>query len=135
MQTKHGTAEDLGAILGLEGALRLMAGYGGGIMKIPRNAMAGHPFAELLGLPGMRALCSEYGGQHLWIPHHADDDAVIIRRACADLVKRGHGKKEIAHLFHVSERQVCAWIGDAERLGFIKMVLAGNDDNTEGQAA
>lgn len=124
-QALNGTPEDLAAILGYTAAQRLMAGYGGGILKIPTEARDSHPLTALLGQPAMQALCRDYGGEHLWIPHHADDDAVIIRRAVARMVSGGHGNKAIATLFGVSDRQVMRWRADAEGLGFLKMVLEG----------
>lgn len=124
----NGNAEDLGALLGLSAATRLMAALGTELVYIPETAPEGHRLENILGRSAYLRLCREYGTETLRIPSNAEAERIGLIRAVASMIKLGRRIPDIATTIDMSARQVMRYRVEAERLGFLDMVIKERKD-------
>jgi DNA-binding NarL/FixJ family response regulator len=105
--------EELVLIIGHAGADRLVAAYGGGIIRIPRAGQATVALVKLDAVigPDLREqLVAHYGGEQLYIPRNA---AVSLRereRRVVELAGQGLTSTQIASRMAYVVRPTYRWV-------------------------
>jgi hypothetical protein len=90
-------------ILGNEGAIAFLLGYGGGELYIPRKAVPGAPLVDLLGLEAAQAL----GDAADRLPKRVPTGKPWIARV---LHTQGLSATQIARRLHASDVSVRKWL-------------------------
>ena len=128
INTVNGMLEDLGAELGPAATLRLVSGYGGTNIKVPRKARADHYLANLLGMQALEALCNGWGGEVLYVPLNEYAAHIAVLRGVVRMVEEGRSAQDIAHVLEVTERTVFRMKLEARQLGLLTPVNAHGGD-------
>lgn len=102
----NGLIEDLGAIMGMEASLRLLALYGGSSLYVPLEVTCNHPLALVLGLRPFQRFVDEYGGEVLSVPANTEYDRLRRVRKVVRLLHDGVDVNEIARRLEITPRHV-----------------------------
>lgn len=125
MDYQNGVIEDLGAVMGTEAAMRLIAIYGGASLYVPAAASDEHAICRVIGRKPFDRLCEAYGGETIDLPEHEEFSRLRRVRQVARLLSSGHRVREIAAFLGMSERQVANYRAQAEELFLVPMVFSG----------
>lgn len=132
MEYTNGIIEDLGAALGTEAALRLIALYGGTNIYVPQDATTHHRLLLCLGPIPYKHLVAEWGGQTLKLPSGEEVfDRYRRIRAASLLISRGFKTWEIAQILGIKDRQVKNYRAQAEEVGILPMVFSRKADDSQ----
>lgn len=130
MSYTNGFIEDLGAHLGTEASMRLMAVYGGRAIRIPSLATPDHPLCRILGEVPFRRLVDIWTDEIIEIPSIDEIvDGYRCIRAIARLARAGTPAVEIARLLALKQRQVINLMHEAVAL---KLLDAASCEAIEG---
>lgn len=102
----HGLLEELGAHMGAEAAMRLVAVFGGGQLYVPATATRAHPLAAVLGVRSFRRLVDAWGGETISVPDGAEFVRLRRLRRVTRLLADGAKVDEIARHIGVTPRTV-----------------------------
>lgn len=127
MEIKNGIIEDLGAVMGAEATLRLIAVCGGATLYVPMESSPDHAIAKIVGPAAFRNLSDAFGGETIDLPE-ADDFKRLRRvRRVAFWLAKGYRVSEIAKELGISARQVANYRAQAEELALLPMVFGGKN--------
>jgi len=102
----NGMLEDLGAIMGTEAALRLIAVFGGGSLYVPNTPDATHPIALVVGQRPYLRLVDAYAGQSLSLPAGSEFLRLRRMRQVVRLLAEGVSTEELARRFGCDPRTI-----------------------------
>lgn len=102
----HGLIEDLGAELGCEATLRLIAVFGGASLYVPCDPTPGHPLECVLGRSAFARLVNGWGGLSISIPVGGEFDRLRRLRRVARLLSTGLSVPQVAQEVGLTERHV-----------------------------
>lgn len=130
MHYTTGFIEELGARLGTEATVRLMALHGGSAIRVPPQATLDHPLCRILGEIPFDRLVDTWPDQVIEIPS-ADEiiDGYRRIRAIARLARAGTPAVEIARMLALKRRQV---INLAHEALTLKLLDAAHLDAIKG---
>ena len=102
----NGTLEDLGAVMGTEAAMRLVAVFGGGQLYVPMMADAEHPIALVVGRSPFRHLVATLGGETISVPAAGEFMRLRRVRQVVRLLADGVTVEELARRFDYTPRTI-----------------------------
>lgn len=102
----NGVIEDLGAIMGAEATLRLVAVFGGASLYVPNTPEATHPIALVVGQRPYLRLVDAYAGQSLSLPAGSEFLRLRRMRQVVRLLAEGVSTEELARRFGCAPRTI-----------------------------
>ncbi|NMG46746.1 hypothetical protein GO613_01305 [Azoarcus communis] len=121
-EKRNGLLEDLGAVMGTEATLRLIAVFGGASLYVPQRATNEHPISWVVGKAPFVRLVEAFGGDVLSLPDNSDYERLRRWRRVVRLLAKGATVADVATTFQVTERTVRNIRRQAELCG-----VNGND--------
>jgi hypothetical protein len=131
--------EDVGAIIGVEAAMRLMALCGGDKILIPqafspdsKNTKLG----RILGEGALRRIIEELPGERISVP---EGELIYLRyqrvRTVSIMLGYGLSVEEVAHALNLKVRQVANLRAQAEKFRLMEPILTGKRTDPKSQMA
>ncbi|MBC9071835.1 helix-turn-helix domain-containing protein [Thauera sp. CAU 1555] len=116
-EKENGMLEDLGAVMGTEASVRLVAVFGGATLYVPQVAEGGHPIEHVVGRRPYQRLVDAFGGETIWIPGGSDFLRLRRMRQVVRLLSEGMSVEELSQRFNYSIRQIRNIGHQAARMG------------------
>lgn len=130
----NGIVEDIGAAIGTEAAMRLIALYGGGSIYVPPHAHQDHSLRKSLGEIPFSRLVAEWGGQTINLPSGDELFHGYQRlRLVANMIRAGAKVRLIAQMLGMKDRQIVNLRIQAENMGLLQRVLSGKGSSISTQ--
>jgi hypothetical protein len=102
----NGTLEDLGAVMGTEAALRLIAVFGGASLYVPTVVGSTHPILHVVGQRPFQRLVDAFGGETLCLPGGSEFFRLRRMRQVARLLADGTSVEDLARRFRYTPRTI-----------------------------
>ena len=116
-EKENGMLEDLGAVMGTEAAVRLVAVFGRGQLYVPHTAESGHPIEHVVGRRPFKRLVNEFGGETITVPAAGDFQRLRRMRQVVRLLSEGFSVEELSRLFEYTPRTIRNIERQAARIG------------------